>query len=75
MCSGNLEKSLKSKTKKKILSVKFEVKITKSKTFRIFIDSTRASYNSDNAKNIFRMRLVRDGFLFVLCEILQINEL
>ena len=54
---------------KKIFSARFQVKITKCKTCRIFTDSTKAYYNSDNPKNIFRIRLVRNGFLFVLCEI------
>ena len=54
---------------KKIFSARFQVKITKCKTCRIFTDSTKAYYNSDNPKNIFQIRLVHNEFLFVLCEI------
>ena len=62
MCSRSLAKSLKNETVEKFFSAKFQVKIAKCKTFRIFTDSTKAYYNSDNPKNIFRIRLVRNGF-------------
>ena len=68
MCSRSLAKSLKNKLKK-IFSAKFQVKITKCKIVRIFTDSTKAYYNSDNPKNIFGIRLVLNGFLLMLCEI------
>ena len=54
---------------KKFFSAKFQVKITKCKTFRIFTDPMKAYYNSDNPNNIFQIRLVHNEFLFVLCEI------